>query len=318
MPYLKNNNFVSVSRKFILEKLPNANATYVKIYIYMLTLCGTAFEYADIAKSLSLLESDVIGAVNYWIGVGVLAQDGDTISFCDSNEAVSADEATFTSHGVLPVSEVQKEDYSENAVSDAVVANQSLRDMMAVAEELLQKPLNRSEMETLYWFYDGLGFSPEAVLLLLEYCISLGKPRLSYAEKVAVSWHEKGLTSPEDISRYMRQAERNNEDVRFMTDRMGISGRALSKSEEQYFAKWLDEYEMSRDMILLAFEYCIDRTGKLAFAYMDKILESWYKSKIYTPTAAKEEQLARKNSASAGKAGAGYEYNGLEQLMRSK
>lgn len=317
MPCLKNNSAVSVSRDFILNKLPAANATYVKIYLYMLAFCGSTFEYADIAKALSVLESDVIGAVNYWAEAGVLHLDGDMISFGLSIED-NAQVIKASLPEVRTPTNVSKEDYSENEVSDAVIANQSLQDMMAVAEELLQKPLNRSEMETLYWFYDGLGFSPEAVLLLLEYCISRGKPRLSYAEKVALSWCERGLTTPEDISRYMRQAERKNEDVKFITDKMGISGRALSQSEEQYFAKWLDEYQMSREMILLAFEYCIDRTGKLAFAYMDKILESWHGANIFTPSAAKEEQEAHKNSAKSDKKGAGYEYKGLEQLMRGK
>ncbi len=313
MPYLKNNSTVSVSLDFILNKLPAANATYVKIYIYMLAFAGSNFEYSDIAKALSVLESDVIGAVNYWAEVGALTLDGDIIGFPKVSAVTQPPKPV-----IAETAEVRKEDYSENEVSDAVIANQSLQDMMAVAEELLQKPLNRSEMETLYWFYDGLGFSPEAVLLLLEYCISRGKPRLSYAEKVALSWKEKGLTTPEDISLYMRQSERKNEDVKFITDKMGISGRALSQSEEQYFAKWLDEYKMSREMILLAFEYCIDRTGKLAFAYMDKILESWQAAGIFTPSAAKEEQEAHKSSAKSDKKGSGYEYNGLEQLMRGK
>ena len=313
MPYLKNNSAVSVSLDFILNKLPAANATYVKIYIYMLAFAGCNFEYSDVAKALSVLESDVIGAVNYWAGVGALILDGDIIGFPEGIAAAEMPKPVITE-----TAEVRKEDYSENEVSDAVIANQSLQDMMAVAEELLQKPLNRSEMETLYWFYDGLGFSPEAVLLLLEYCISRGKPRLSYAEKVALSWKDRGLTTPEDISLYMRQSERKNEDVKFITDKMGISGRALSQSEEQYFAKWLDEYKMSREMVLLAFEYCIDRTGKLAFAYMDKILESWHGAGIFTPSAAKEEQEAHKSSAKSEKKSSGYEYNGLEQLMRGK
>ena len=317
MPYLNNSSAVSVSRDFILNKLPQANATYVKIYIYMLAFAGSNVEYSDIAKALSVLESDVRGAVNYWAEAGALSLNGDIISFNDSGAAPAEVSSPARREPEREV-KVRKDDYSENEVSDAVIGSQSLKDMMAVAEELLQKPLNRSEMETLYWFYDGLGFSPEAVLLLLEYCISRGKPRLSYAEKVALSWCEKGLTTPEDISLYMRQSERKSEDVKFMTDKMGISNRALSQSEEQYFAKWLDEYKMNREMILLAFEYCIDRTGKLAFAYMDKILESWQAAGIFTPSAAKEEQEAHKNSAKSDKKGAGYEYNGLEQLMRGK
>lgn len=313
MPYLKNNTAVSVSRDFILNKLPAANATYVKIYLYMLAFCGEGIEYRDVARALSVLESDVVGAVNYWAEAGVLTLDGDTVIFGTADTPKAAEVPAIA---VREPSNVKKEDYSENEVSDAVISNQSLQDMMAVAEELLQKPLNRSEMETLYWVYDGLGFSPEAVLLLLEYCISRGKPRISYAEKVAISWQDKGLTTPEDISRYMRQAERKSEDVRFLTEKMGISGRALSQSEEKYFTKWLEEFAMGREMILLAFENCVNNTAKLSFQYMDKILESWHGGGILTPSDAKDEKEAHKTSAKSDKKGAGYEYKGLEQLMR--
>ncbi len=169
MPYIRDNNDnICLSRRFVLDKLQTANATYVKIYIYMLALSGGSAEYGEIADRLGVLESDVINAVKYWTSEGAMFEKDGSVSF-----SPIADEI------FLPVSEkditTQKSDYNKEQISDAVIASPALRDMIAVAEELLQKPINQSEMETLYWFYDGLGFSPEAVLMLLEYCVDKRK-----------------------------------------------------------------------------------------------------------------------------------------------
>lgn len=316
MPFIiSKNDTVCLARDFILGKIPKANATYVKIYLYMLALSGNQTEYSEIADALDVLESDVINAVKYWIEQGSMFEQDGAVSFtADVPKAIPSP---------TPVPEqemrVQKSDYSSSQISDAVVASPALRDMLAVAEELLQKPLNPSEMETLYWFYDGLGFSPEAVLMLLEYCVDKGKPRLSYAEKVALSWCDRGLTTPEDISRYLRDSERRNDDIRHITTAMGIANRPLAAGEEQYFTKWTDELNMSREMILLAHEYCLMQTGKLSFPYMDKILARWAAEGIFTTAAAQaEHETHRQKSKTPAAKGGEYEYTDIEQMMRGK
>ncbi len=314
MPYIKDNNdTVSLSRQFITDKLATANATYVKIYLYMLALSGESAEYGEIADRLSVLESDVINAVKYWQAEGAMFEKDNTVAF-----------SPLPDEQFLPISEneplPQKSDYDSGRISDAVIASPALRDMIAVSEELLQKPINQNDMETLYWFYDGLGLSPEAVLMLLEYCVDKGKPRLSYAEKVALSWCEQGLTTPEDISRYLRENERKNDDIRHITAAMGISARPLAKGEEEFFKKWSDEFNMSREMVLLAHEYCIMQTGKLSFPYMDKILQRWFEDGITTTAAAQAERdTHRQNSAKKpAQNDEKYEYTDIEQLSRNK
>lgn len=315
--------FVPVDYDFILNKMPKANGTYVKIYLYLLAKSGEKIEYSDIAKALSVIESDVMHAVEYWQEQGVITMSGDEINFPGASEAPSKIDAPaqVTASPAPSDDTVQKSDYTQQQVSDAIIASAPLRDMMAVAEELLAKPLNPSDMESLYWFYDGLGFSPEAVLMLLEYCVSRGKPRLSYAEKVAVSWKERGLVTPEEISRYLRDSERRLSAQNQLMDAMGIGQRPAAAGEEQYFSKWLGEYAMSEDMILLAHEYCLMQAGKLSFPYMDKILERWNAAGIRTVSAAKaEHENFKKSKPKSSAAGAqdGYGHTDLEQLLRGK
>ncbi len=321
MPFIrKSMDFVTVDKDFILNKMPKANAMYVKVYLYMLALVGADAKFRDIAAALSMLESDVINAVEYWCAQGVMSEENGSITFLGkSNTEVAVETSTPALPQTDDVVAVKKSDYTTSEISDAVIAIPALRDMMAVSEELLQKPLNPSEMETLYWFYDGLGLSPEAVLMLIEYCVSKGKPRLSYAEKVALSWCDRGLVTPEDISRYLRESERKNDDIKYITDKMGIGQRALANGEEQYFSKWLGEFSMSREMILLAHEYCVMQTGKLSFPYMDKILERWHSEGICTTAAAEAEHTNHKTKNAKPTAKSDdYAYTDLEQVLRGK
>ncbi|MDO4618017.1 MAG: DnaD domain protein [Clostridia bacterium] len=292
MPYLKSRfNSITIDRKFILDTIPSANATYIKVYLYILALGDVNIDFKSVANSLSLLESDVMNAVSFWENKG---------AFISENTPVEE-----------PVT-VKKSDYEAGYVSEAVIHNPSLRDMMAVSEELLAKPLTPPEMDTLFWLHDGLGLSPEAILMLLEYCVSKGKPHISYAEKVALSWCDKGLTTPEAISIYLRDSERRNEDINFITAKMGITGRPLTPPEEEYFAKWLSEYKMSREMIVFAYEKTIMGTGKLSFPYMDKILASWFSQSIFTVSGAQKESNSKKEET-AKKTGV---YDDFESFTR--
>ncbi|MEE0944027.1 MAG: DnaD domain protein [Clostridia bacterium] len=319
MPFIsKASDFVMLEKDFVLNKMPLANAAYVKVYLYILALSGSNCEYSAIANALSMLESDVVNAVKYWTEQGVLSENNGTLTFGKAQQPPADAPTPPVRKEEKPIT-VKKSDYTASQISDAVIAIPALRDMLAVSEELLQKPLNPSEMETLYWFYDGLGLSPEAILMLVEYCVSKGKPRLSYAEKVALSWCERGLVTPEDISRYLRDSERADEDIKYIADKMGIGGRPLANGEEQYFSKWMGEFNMSREMILLSHEYCLMQTGKLSFPYMDKILERWHSQDIYTTTAAEEEHTKHKSKQKKPASnGSEYEYTDLEQMLRGK
>jgi len=300
MPFIKSNfDLVSIDKSFILENIPDSNPTYIKVYLYLLALSGQDVDFKVIADKLSLLESDVLNAYKYWEEKGAFSSDI---------------KPTYTKEE--PV-EVKKSDYKDGYVSQAVIESPSLKDMMQVAEDLLEKPLTAPEMDTLFWFYDGLGLSPEAVLMLLEYCVSKGKPRISYAEKVALSWCDKGLVTPEAISLYLRDSERKTEDINFILRKIGIQGRNLTAPEEEYFNKWLSSFKMSREMIVFAYEKTILATGKLSLPYMDKILTSWFENGIFTVPEAQKESENKKDTIKKAPNTQGYEYGDLEQISRN-
>jgi len=323
-----NRDFIPVSSYFIEHLMRDANGIFVKVYLYALNLAcqGRAVENAEIAKALNILESDVMQAFTHWQVIGAMVEQDDVITFYQGEKRVSTEP-----HNPVPLSVVQADSqrlaYDTGEIPSAVSQDSSLSEMISLAQEILGKTLSRQEMETLYWFYDGLRFSPEVILMLLEYCVSKNKRHINYIEKVAVTWHEKGISTIEAVDAYLKAEEQKSTYLYSIRKVMGITNRALSQNEEQFLNKWHDHFGMSEEMVALAYEHCILQTAKLSFPYMDKILTRWHQSGIYTIEQAEEDERSfREKSGSSTTAPAEgldvyhdtYDHEALERLAREK
>lgn len=319
------NNFISIPSAFIDDYLPEANATFVKVYIYALNLAtkNVQTEFLDIAQALNLLESDVIQAFQYWANKGWMSLSGGSVTFTSPS---SPDTSTAQTNPAPAAEFVSKRPgYTSAEVANAIRTDSALSETISLSQEILGKTLSPTDTETLYWFYDGLKFSPEVILMLIEYCVSKEKRRMNYIEKVAVSWHERGITSMEAVNSYLKSEEEHSGYLYSIRKILGITDRQLSKNEEQYINRWHDMYHMDENMVSIAYEQCIIQTSKLSLPYIEKILERWHKSGIHTPEQADNDNKNFKASSDSaavpsnyGVYNESYDHNSLEQLTRKR
>ncbi len=277
-----NNEYITVSAKLVEEIFPSTNATFIKVYMHVLMLASKqkSINLSEVADSLQLLESDVKQAITYWQSHGalVVAEDNDLPKEIEEKP--------------------EKPLYELQDITLKAEENSKLAEMLKIAQEVLAKPISNAEMKTLYWMYEDLGFSPEVILMLLEYCVSIGKKNMQYIERVATSWHSKGVSSIEDVEEFLQQEEYTKNYMNSLRFVFGIKDRAFTSIEEDYLKKWHDELMMNEEMIALAYEYCILRINKLSFPYMDKIISDWSLKNIRTiDEAEKENELFKKNKA---------------------
>lgn len=289
MPNFKlNMDFVPIPKDFIEHIMPSSNAAYVMVYLYIMFLAsvGKSAETNEIAKKLGLIESDVVNAIKYWNDKGIFSGTGDTIIIKRSVDEEISPEST-------------KKTIEE--VSQIIDGNSALSDLCAIAQEILGKTLGNNDLETLYWFYDQLGFSPEVITMLLEYCVSMNKRNMKYIEKVAITWHENNITTMDEAQAYIMGAAKSDEFISSLRNLFGITDRNLSKTENLYLKSWRDELGMSADMVGLAYEYCVMATNKLSFPYINTILKRWAEQGIKTiPEAEKDHEQYKQNMSSGG------------------
>lgn len=313
--FISNDKIVAVSQDFIKNHLPGANATFVKVYIYLLMLAqtGESMDFPNIAEILGLLESDLIHAIKYWENQGVIERSGDTFLFNKGTGDVKSQE----SNDLVSDAPYHK---PERAIADIISSDKALSDMFMLSQEILGKTITERDMETIYWFYSDLKMPPEVILLLLEYCVSKGKNRMSYIEKVAVSWNEMGLNTAENVAAYLKGEEKKTGFLYSIRKIMGIADRSLSQIEEKYLVKWHEDLKMSEEMIALAYEYCIIQTAKLSFPYIDKIIVRWAKEGIETVADAEEDNRKFKSRTSKEDTAFSdnkYDHQDLELLTRN-
>ena len=308
MPVFEMNfDFVPVRSDFVEKYMIRANGSYVKVYLYALLLGmrNEEMEQSKIAEELNLLESDVKNAFDYWKEEGLISYDESKIIFTNS---ASSPESKKVRKTTAQITKIMSED-------------EQLSTLCLMSQEILGKTITTKDMETLYWMYDELGLTVEVILMILEYCTTKDKRSVQYAEKVAITWSEKGITTIEAIENFKKNESNRNSYFYALKRLFGISDRAFSKKEEEYLEKWQNSLKMSEDMVALAYEYCVMQTGKLSFPSMDTILENWSKKDIYTIEAAEKEHSSYKSSAQNKDFNVfknEVDHSALEELMHEK
>lgn len=189
--------------------------------------------------------------------------------------------------------------YDGEDLADAVDADEGFRAVTNYATEILQKQLNRNDLNTLYSLYDYYGFGADMVCGIMEYCVSLGKGNLSYIFNTAVNMQKDGIVSYDALEGYIK-AKRTADSKAARFRRMcGIGNRELTAKERSYTDRWFGEMKLSYDLVKKAYETTVDRIGELKLPYMSKIIEQWYAKGVRTVDDAEKYDQKHKETKAA-------------------
>lgn len=263
-----------VPAAFVDTYMCQADAAYVKIYLYALRHSfkndGAALSVSSIAAAVGVSEAVVVQAFAYWDSVSVVSFQHDGEQF--SLEFLELD--TKPAKAERKVIAPSQPRYTIDDVNRAMRDNGNMKSMFRLAEQLLGKTLNNNDLKILYSFHDWLHLPCEVVLLLLEYCISLGKTDFRYIEKVACTWAERGIVTMEAANAFIRKKASENADETRVKRILQISGRELTEAERQYIHTWVDGYRADDMAIKEAYERTVLNTGKISFPYIDAVLKN--------------------------------------------
>ncbi len=284
-----------------------AKGEYLKIYLYALSNYkknGTVLSPADISKKLHISLDEVLLAIDFWITAEVLKEKGDGYAFCDNEEPEKREAKDIKAH-------LRKRPaYSAAEIDAAASVNKNVDYLLRQAEEILGKLLSPSDFELIYSFVDWLGLPVEVVIMLLRFAKSQGKLGKRYLETVAIDWAEKGIDTYESAEEYIKEIEKRLSNEGKVRGILGIYDRALSQTEKKYINLWTAEKQIPVDLIREAYDRTVAGTGKLAWAYMNKILVSWQDEGIRTLKQL-EKYEAKKPQSDFGKGKLGGKKRGI-------
>ncbi|KOF55705.1 DNA replication protein DnaD [Clostridium sp. DMHC 10] len=265
------NNITPVSNIFIEKYMPNARGEYVKVYLLGLKYCvcgEPGINSSMMASILHLLETDVINAWNYW-------NDENVIKLIPLDN-----KGNFNIQFLNLVDNFEEKDENVNLLSE--LNKDSIKGMLQDIEKLLGRTLSPKEMTVYIGWQNDFNFSPELILLLIQYCVSKGKTDYRYIEKLAIYWHDSNIKSVEDAQTYIKKHEDKWIKIRKILNYLGIKDPEVMKPQEKILDKWITTYNFSTDVILRACDICFERINKADFKYIDAILTNWFKSGIKT------------------------------------
>lgn len=315
MPQIINNaSFTAVSDIFINEYLPDANAEFVRVYLYALSHSGEELTNADIAEKLKILESDVIKAWKYWEKCGIV-EVGDGIKL---NEVRHKPEEKKVSGSKHP---------SRAEVAELLSGNKELRAVNDHVQSLLGRTLTPGELASICWLYAELGLPADVIMMLSQYCRNDGKTSVKYIEKVGISWKEKGIDTPEAVEEFCKRNELQKRTEGKIKAVLGIPiDRNFTDSERKYVERWTKEFGFSPEAVAIAYDQTMINTGKLSWAYLNTILTNWHKKGLISEEKIKEAmngRTARKpnkfsNFSQKGVDGAAVEKAAMRKLMNEE
>ncbi|MBQ7830066.1 MAG: DnaD domain protein [Clostridia bacterium] len=258
----------------------SARAGEVELRV-LLGLCahGGSVDIKKLARSFSLSEDDVKSALAFWRGAGV-------IELGDSKEAVSEEIAAEKVAPAKPeekTSEATKKlrradelpQYTSDQLSDILEQRKETATLIDECQNIMGKVFNVKEINVLMGLVDYLELDCEYIMMLLSYCVSLGKKTLHYAEKLAFALYDAGITTGEQLSAELRRRELASDAEGRIRTLFGIGERAFTTKEKKFISSWINDMNYSIEIIEKAYEVTADATGKGSFPYANTILERW-------------------------------------------
>jgi len=164
-----------------------------------------------------------------------------------------------------------KKSYSADDIKQ-FTDQEPVTELVFIAEQYLGRTLTATDLNTIFYFYDGLKLSIELIEYLIEYCVSNKHTSIRYIEKVAIAWAENGYQTVEQAKSANGQY---NQTYSAVMKAMGISGRNLVSAETAYIDKWKNEFAFSVELIQKACEKTIQAIHEPSFEYADRILSNW-------------------------------------------
>lgn len=310
---------IKIKLKYRYGKLPedmatllrSADDTDVRVLLTLSLLAKKTTGEArieDIAVYTGIDVSDVRASLKFWRGAGVVG-DAEESNEPEKEEITvdpkkpEAPRTTAHRGGALEQSNITT-DYSSGELAD-IMDNRIVSPLLIdEAQRIFGRMFRTYDIGILVGIVERLGFDEASVLLMLNYVVSKGKKTMRYAETLAMSFYDDGITSPEAVAERISRMERSGELIEQIKKLFGFGGRELTTSEKRFFTNWTEKYVYDIDVIRLAYDITVDNTQKPLPKYANTILEHWYSEGLRTADEVRgyiDRQAAEKGTSAVAK-----------------
>ncbi len=296
-------NMAVLSNTFVVPSmvadkfLKIATETQLKVLLFLMRNISEGIDASKIADALSIPQSEVDDALLFWSQCGLL----------NSEQPKEPETKPVVINSSLP----SRADVIKRGLED-----ENLMFLLREAQLKFGRNLKQNESQLLVALYDDYGMEISVILFLLGYAASEGRCNLSFVKATAVDWIKQGVETVADAERIIAVAAKQNLAWSVVQRAFGIEKRKPSTKELEYSNLWINEWQISADLLKAAYDACIDSKAKLSVPYIAKIIEHWHKDGVTSPQEIKPRGVTatgNKNNSYGG-----YDLNKYEQMLNDK
>jgi DnaD/phage-associated family protein len=257
-----------------------------------------------IAEALSISKPEIEDALLYWVKQGIL----------DSDKKETPEKAEVTKEIVAQSAKPSRQDVAKRGLEDP-----KLQLLLREAQLKFGRNLKTNEASTLVWLYDDLGLDVSLILLLLQYAKTNDRLNITFIEKTAVIWAEKGIENIVSAEKWISERAIGDLAWKRVCKAFSIEFRRPSEKEADYSYLWLHTWGLSDDLLIAAYELCVDTKSKFMFSYTAKVIENWHKKGYKTAKDIKQEEKTQKSETkkTTKYSYAGYDLAAFEESLNN-
>lgn len=253
--------FTLVDNLFINEYLPYATENQIKVYIYGLYLCSFPLERDNNLESFSKItnipEDEIIETFAFWEETGLLQ--------------IISKTPFEVKYLCLKGTKQPPKKYKSEKYYDF---NLQLQEMFP------NRPLVQNEYVLLYEIIDSYKIQPDAMLMIVQYCIGLKglTVRFPYIIAVVKNWATEGIKTVEDVEGRLSEYEAQDENMKAVLNALSRKGGA-DLDEKQQLLKWTKNWGFDISSIVFAAKTL---KSNRSFKKLDNVLDEYYRMSIFT------------------------------------
>ena len=284
------------------KHLKLASDAQLRVLLFVMRNISKGVSPDLIAKELSLPKGETEDALLYWAQCGIL------------NSAQPAKAEVISSPAVIQSEMPSREDVIKRGMED-----ERVKILLREAQLKFGRNLKNNESSLLVYLLDDCGMEISVIFMLLQYAVSEKRCNLSFIKSTATKWINAGVENVHGAEQEIVKAAKQKVAWRIVERAFGIESRRPSERELLLSSLWIDEWQMTEDVLRQAYEACVDAKTKLSMPYISKILESWHAKGYKTVADIKAEKKEKSFKKDSGKQ---YSYSGpdldlFEKMLNS-
>lgn len=255
----KKDSFILLNTTFVTDFMPKANENQIKVYLLGLhyaSLDSDVNTLNNFCNDLNLSTTEVKEAFSYWENEGLIK-----VSNIDNLEII---------YLKLDASTAKFKPIDEGKYGDFYVLCQSV----------LTHELTTSEFKTYVDLIEKDKIEPEALLMIIKYCISIKEKNVpaNYILAVAKSWIGEKIFTTKKVEEKIKEIELTSGIIQDLFKVLGIK-RNATLEERDMFIKWTKEFKYNNTTILNVAEMLKKKGGMKA---LDNKLTKYHSLQYFT------------------------------------